>query len=124
MFGVDNTTFESRLLKMNKELVNGFYGSKSLSEIVDNANIPLNLHDINLTFLEAGELLIGAFTNYFTKQLSVGSLLARFEETYQKYLIITLNPMTYLKYKEYYFIFNLETLKHWKMDLTISETGF
>ena len=114
MFGVDNIIFESRLLKMNKELVNGFYGSKSLEEIVDNANIPLNLHDIHLTFLEAGELLIGAFTNYFTKQLSVELLLARFEETYQKYLIITSNPMTYLKYKDHYFsfIFNIETLEN------------
>ncbi|MGF1807724.1 hypothetical protein L4C31_21005, partial [Aliivibrio sifiae] len=57
MFGVDNSIYEDRLLKMNKELVKGFFAKESLVDIVQSANSHLNIHDINLTFLDAGELL-------------------------------------------------------------------
>lgn len=115
MFGVDNSIYDDRLLKMNQTLVDGFYQSEDLSKIVNRTNIQLNIHDVNLTYLEAGDLLVGAFTNYFTKQLSIQPLLKRFEETYQEYRRITLEkPMNHSQYKKHYFefIFNRETLEN------------
>ncbi|PKG73694.1 hypothetical protein CXF86_15390 [Shewanella sp. GutCb] len=120
MFGVDNSIYENRLLNMNKELVKGFFAKESLVEIVQSANSHLNIHDINLTFLEAGDLLIGAFTNYFTHQLSTELLLARFEETYETYLNTAESTlMTHSQYKDYYFkyIFNYSILENGFNDL-------
>ncbi|KJG19292.1 hypothetical protein UB37_19085 [Photobacterium iliopiscarium] len=115
MFGVNNSIYADRLLKMNQTLVDGFYRSDNLLEIEDHANIQLNIHDVKLTHLEAGTLLVGAFTNYFTDQLSIERLLVRFEETYKEYRRMTLkNAMTYSQYKKhyFYFIFNRETLEN------------
>ncbi|NAW63330.1 hypothetical protein CAG58_15430 [Vibrio sp. V31_P5A7T61] len=115
MFGVDNSIYADRLLKMNQVLVDGFYCNDSLIEIETRANIQLNIHDVNLTHLEAGALLIGAFTNYFTEQLSIASLVNRFEKTYKEYRRITPeNAMSHSQYKKHYFdfIFRRETLEN------------
>jgi hypothetical protein len=99
MFGVDESIYEQRLLKTNKILIDGFQNKKELNEIVSNCNNFLNVHDINLSYLEAGEMFVNAFDNYIKNECDPENLEAKTIDCYR--LLKTTQKPPYLDYPDF-----------------------
>ena len=111
MFGVDKSISENKLLKVNKELVDGFFNHSELSGLVSSCNKALHVHDINLSFLEAGKMFVNAFDNYIKSECHSDCLELRSRECYKivQELDLPLN-INYADFKNKYinFVLNRE----------------
>jgi hypothetical protein len=99
MFGVDKSIYDNRLLDANKILVKGFLDNKSLKEIEAECNSYLHLHNINLTYLEAGEIFVNAFHNYISNECKPENLDVKSRDCYK--LLKESSSPPYMKFKEF-----------------------
>jgi len=99
MFGVDKSIYDNRLLEANKILVKGFADNQSLKAIEAECNSYLHLHNINLTYLEAGEMFVNAFDNYISNECRPENLDVKSRDCYK--LLKESSPPPYMKFKEF-----------------------
>lgn len=99
MFGVDKSISENKLLKVNEELVYGFFNSSELTGLVSVCNQALHIHDINLSYLEAGKMFVNAFNNYIKNECRSDSLESRSRECYK--MLQELDVPTNINYADF-----------------------
>lgn len=103
MFGVDKSIHEQRLLDTNKRLVDGFKVGLSLDEIESECNTYLHIHDINITYLEAGDMFVNAFDNYIKNECKPQELSRRTKDCYKLLKASTKPPfIAYDEFKRIY----------------------